>query len=42
MSDEEVPPRYRLGISSIPAEDDDESTREAEESEPPEPSERAE
>jgi len=43
MEEEEVPPRYRLGISSIPAEDDDHSeAEETEPPEPPEPQERAE
>jgi len=42
MADDEVPPRYTLGISSIPAEENDEAPGDVEEPEPPEPSERAE
>lgn len=40
MEEQEVPPRYRLGISSIPAEGDD--ATEAGETEPPEPPEPTE
>lgn len=40
MEEQEVPPRYRLGINSIPAEDDD--AVETGETEPPEPSEPTE
>lgn len=42
MEEQDVPPRYRLGISSIPAEDEAVEAGETEPPEPPEPTEHTE